>query len=501
MNISENMKMSEALVTEYIIGHKGSHKSQEHKKVANDFKKFSKNGLFSSYSTQKCENMFMNIHFRGKFLEWKDHKNVDDTIFGNFEHKTDFGICCYFVPHLYFQESIDNKNASIGDRYHRLKADALSGKKHGLDILLNAEQFNYADPQSNSVGFQIALHNHRDKPIMQFSSDLLHPGTETQINLKPTLTKTTDDAISRFSPKNRDCYSDGEGQLTHITYQEGYRYEMNNCFVDEKIKEIIWSCRCRPVVWEKCLSCGSDDHYYNAMKTLPLCTGRRLYCSNERMKFIGLEKMPESEDTILPEATKSPKLIGNVTKPQSIPCLPGCVVQHNNKLLSHSLYPQKTIFAYKKPFCIVASHVLFKTCLQQNRRILLNEQHPNLCPILEVFNESFVQCEKWPEIFIESYGYPINKTLVEEMYQYERNNIALVHVMIQSPFITTFKRDVAMTFLSYVANTGGLLGLFIGFSCISGIEILFWSCCCCNFKFKKNVELVAPVEEAVDVEN
>ena len=131
----------------------------------------------------------------------------------------------------------------------------------------------------------------------------------------------------------------------------------------------------------------------------------------------------------------------------------------------------------------------------------MNRQHPKLCPILEVFNESFVQCEKWPEFFIESYGYPINETLVDEMYQYERNNVALVHVMIQSPYITTFKRDVAMTFLSYVANTGGLLGLFIGFSCISGIEILFWSCCCCNFKFKKNVELEAPVDEVGYVEN
>ena len=40
------------------------------------------------------------------------------------------------------------------------------------------------------------------------------------------------------------------------------------------------------------------------------------------------------------------------------------------------------------------------------------------------------------------------------------------------------KRDVAMTFTSYVANTGGLLGLCLGFSFISLVEILFWVCCC-----------------------
>ena len=484
--------MRQALIDEYILGYQGN-MSQEHEKFTNEFKPIFPRNTFSKLSTQKCENLFMNIHFRGRSYTWKDYKNID-PIFGKFEHITDFGTCCIFVPHLYFLEPIGNKNASDGDRYHRLKADAVNGEKHGLHILLNAEQFNYADPHSSSVGFKIALHNHLDKPIMQFSSDLLNPGSETQINLKPTLSKTTDDAISRFSPTNRDCYSDGEGQLTHFTREEGYRYEMNNCFVDKKIKEIVWNCRCRPVVWEKCTSCGSDDVYYNAMETLPSCTGRGLYCANERMTFIGQdeEKMPKDSKIILPEAYESPTLIGNVTRPLSIECLPRCLVQENHKLISTSLYPQKVNFVYKKSFCDVASHILSKTCLHQGRRLLLHGQQPNLCPILEAFNESFVQCGNWPNSFLQDNGLPFNTTLLDEMYQYKRSNLALVHVMIQSPYITIFKRDVAMTFLSYVANTGGLLGLFIGFSCISGIEILFCFCCCCNFGCKKKVESESP---------
>ena len=35
-----------------------------------------------------------------------------------------------------------------------------------------------------------------------------------------------------------------------------------------------------------------------------------------------------------------------------------------------------------------------------------------------------------------------------------------------------------MTMLDYVAQIGGLLGLFIGFSVISGIEIVYW----CTFR-------------------
>ena len=72
------------------------------------------------------------------------------------------------------------------------------------------------------------------------------------------------------------------------------------------------------------------------------------------------------------------------------------------------------------------------------------------------------------------------------MHQYGRENLAMVNIFIQSPYVTKIRRDVAMTWTNYVANTGGLLGLCIGFSLVSAIEIIFWLCCCCH-KFGKHV--------------
>ena len=46
----------------------------------------------------------------------------------------------------------------------------------------------------------------------------------------------------------------------------------------------------------------------------------------------------------------------------------------------------------------------------------------------------------------------------------------------QSPYITKIRNDVAMSFTTYIANSGGLLGLCIGFSFMSGIEIVFYAC-------------------------
>ena len=92
-------------------------------------------------------------------------------------------------------------------------------------------------------------------------------------------------------------------------------------------------------------------------------------------------------------------------------------------------------------------------------------------------------CEEWPSNYFEKFDKP-NETLVEELYTYGRHNLALIHVMIQSPYVTIIKRDVAITLLRYIADTGGLLGLCLGFSFISIIEIFFWFCSCCR-DFKK----------------
>ena len=88
-------------------------------------------------------------------------------------------------------------------------------------------------------------------------------------------------------------------------------------------------------------------------------------------------------------------------------------------------------------------------------------------------------CANWPDNYFEKNTEP-NQTLVNELYKYGRQNLALIHIMVQSPYVTKIKRDVAMPFITFVANSGGLLGLCIGFSFISAVEILFWISCCCR---------------------
>ena len=126
------------------------------------------------------------------------------------------------------------------EMFHEHIPAAKHGESYGLDILLDTEQFNYAfideDFESPGAGFNLVLIDHRDKPLVSLSSQIINTGTETQVYIKPTLTHTTDEAIAKFIPEERDCFADGEANLTYLPYDKGYRYSMNNCLLNEEIR-------------------------------------------------------------------------------------------------------------------------------------------------------------------------------------------------------------------------------------------------------------------------
>ena len=66
-----------------------------------------------------------------------------------------------------------------------------------------------------------------------------------------------------------------------------------------------------------------------------------------------------------------------------------------------------------------------------------------------------------------------NKKIVDFIHVYSMDNIAVVKLFIRDPYYTNVKRDVAITFTSFLGNAGGLVGLFMGFSLISLVEGIY----------------------------
>ena len=195
--------LTDLLVKEFILGRIGN-LSEEHEEFVNKIKAMlGHDYTFNDWSRQKCKDLFMSISFRGKSLTWRDLPQEwwYESDLGPYVYPTDFGACCFLAPHLNLEPTDWNK--SYEEMYHGLEADALNGGTNGLDIVLDVEQFNYAFYEANAAGFKISLHHHADKPMIQFSSQLINTATETQITLKPSISYTTDDAIKVCIMKNR----------------------------------------------------------------------------------------------------------------------------------------------------------------------------------------------------------------------------------------------------------------------------------------------------------
>ena len=75
--------------------------------------------------------------------------------------------------------------------------------------------------------------------------------------------------------------------------------------------------------------------------------------------------------------------------------------------------------------------------------------------------------------FPESEDLEKNKEVVDFIYDYAKDNIAVAKLFIKDPYYTSIKRDRAVTFVSFLGNAGGLLGLCMGFSLISAIEWIY----------------------------
>ena len=328
-----NVTLTNLLINEFFLGRVGN-LSDEHQLFVDDVSQIL--GNFTDSSHQRCNDMFIGMKFRGKELTWRF-----EEYFVPYLYPTDFGACCFFTPHFLLEQYDPNK--TIAELYHGLKADSKNGASNGFDLVLDVEQWNYAYYDADAAGFQISLHHHADKPMIQFLSQLINPGMKTLINLKPSVSYTTDAAISRFYPEDRMCYNEGEVNLKYLTYVDGFRYNMNNCLIDQGMHDIIWNCRCLPRFYVGCDGC--DSNYFDFLE---YCTGKGLHCANARMESLGLGEISEENDIIVPEALKSPTLIGKISKPDKINCIPACRIQENTNQMSYAPYPQLENFFYQK---------------------------------------------------------------------------------------------------------------------------------------------------------
>ena len=67
-----------------------------------------------------------------------------------------------------------------------------------------------------------------------------------------------------------------------------------------------------------------------------------------------------------------------------------------------------------------------------------------------------------------------------QIYLYAKSNLAVINIFIKEPYSKRFRKAEKMSRISYIASSGGLLGLCMGFSFVSLAEIAYHCCLCCR---------------------
>ena len=99
----------------------------------------------------------------------------------------------------------------------------------------------------------------------------------------------------------------------------------------------------------------------------------------------------------------------------------------------------------------------------------MDERYPGICTYAQPYQSMEFSCGK---SFMNFQG-NLSQEVVQYVDEYTQDNVAKVTVYIENPYVKKVARQEKIAFSSFVANIGGLLGLFLGFSFISFIEILY----------------------------
>ncbi|XP_077288026.1 pickpocket protein 28-like [Arctopsyche grandis] len=245
------------------------------------------------------------------------------------------------------------------------------GANLGLTLILDAAIDEYYCSSTSSVGFKILLHNPSETPKIKDFGDLIPPGRESRVVVKPRIYDAQPNVRS-ISLNKRRCYFSDERQLVY------YRtYTQKNCEMECEARLTIERCNCSQYFMPKNSSiriCGvADASCYVELKV------------NESSLMV---------DTNCDE------------------CFPSCYELSYGK--EYSTAPLTDNF-------------------------LIHEEN-----------------------------------LLGKSPEYFKNNMAIVHIYFVEASFIRFTKGELFGFTDFLSNTGGLLGLFLGFSFLSLVEIVYY---------------------------
>ena len=141
-------------------------------------------------------------------------------------------------------------------------------------------------------------------------------------------------------------------------------------------------------------------------------------------------------------------------------------------------------------FCIVVQK-LKTSCCNAWKRLELDRNYPTLCYHIQsefekIYSMTLDENEKTScrdilknlRTLQDSHHKNVkngsHEALLTGLFKYARENLALVNIYIKPPVVTRIMKDERTPVIRFVANCGGILGLCMGCSIVTGFEVLYF---------------------------
>jgi len=387
---------------------------------------------------------------------------------------TDYGVCCSIFPQLDF-ENPDTRDVDTSDYtgkdFMDIKAGVRSGDINGLKVILDLEGYEYAYYPRGAKGVTVALADPRDRPVIRQRGFLISPGTENRVLMKITKFITDTDITEgfwAFPPSRRICYTDKDFVPQYYNADTGFRYEISNCMYDAMVTKIINTCNCRPPF--ATFTRSDNKLVLELMTKYPVCVKESLFCLKNFTNHWGNEN--RDLDKTLNTQT------GKVSE-----CYQACNYQSEQLFTSSSQYPSKNTFPERKnSFCQIVKKVRDEVCKNRFRRRSFEDHYgANECAKYEFQNI----CTENYEFEIEN----LDKELQDSVIHYARDNVISFKIFVGDPYYTQIVRSRKISMPQMLGTIGGLIGLCIGFSVVSLVEVFYFvttMCSTCSCKKKSH---------------
>ena len=391
---------------------------------------------------------------------WKGKQVNCTSIFKT--RPTDRGMCCSF--NMNAAEEVFRKS-NYGDMINRMQRQDLNlsfeseklpewyvkanepmsqaGLTKGLMLVLDAhtDRVSSGSVSDNFRGFVSVIEDRNQYPLTSRTSTLVRPGQYNLVAMS-ALSVDAEDDIKGIDPKKRNCYFPDENPLEiHKVYSQA------NCILECSIKYARKEVAKMGTNFTNCTPWFYPEVDQNLND---ICNPWETRSFQDLISSVPSEVcsrcLPDCKNTIYEASVSAAPF--RPCDHTNLGTSPLCDLESSD--FNPSIWTELVQTEYKDQTGQVPDYVASSKTRMSNNRYYVTDPNKRGNLAFQAHNE------------------------LHPTYDAYSQDIAMVNFYFEKSSILQFKRAPRLTMIDYISQMGGLLGLGIGFSLVSAVEILYW---------------------------